>query len=239
MSLLDEEARAPSLAAPRAAGYGLAVVGFLLPLFPSRWGGDPLAVAALAVPAIVFALLLTVPEAFGVTFRRWGGRAGQRTISPLLLLSVLGLFVVAIAAGVVDVALALVPAAVCALIAVLLGLGAARRPMPGGLVEAVIFLALFGAAYGYGGLIFADMRFDRGPTQTYQARVENRYVSRGRNGPSYTVVLAPFGPVAKQVRAGVSAPAYAALNVGSLACVALHPGALRMPWFTAGACPPA
>jgi hypothetical protein len=239
MSLLDEETGSPGVVTTRVVAYGLAVIGFLLPLFPTHLGGDVIGVLALAVPALVFAMLLIAPDALGATFRRWGGRAGQRTISPILMLAVVGLFVVGIAAGVVDATLALLPAGVCAVIAVLLGLGAARRPMPGGLVGAVIFLALYGAAYGYGALIFADIRFDRAPAQPFQALVENRYVSRGRNGPAYTLVLAPFGPVTKQVRASVSAASYAALDVGAVACVALHPGALKMAWFTAAACPAA
>jgi hypothetical protein len=236
MSLIEEDGGSPGVVIMRIVGYGLAAIGFLLPLLPARWGGQPIAALALAVPPLVFALLLAAPEAYGASFRRWGGRAAQRTVSPLLILAVLGLFLVAVSADVVDPSPAVLTAGLCAAICVLLGVGAARRPMPGGLVEAVIFLALFGAGYGYAAPIFANLRFDASPPQAFQAQVRSRYESHGRSGVSYTVVLEPFGPVKRSVRAGVRAGAYAALPPGATACVVLHGGALGMAWYAAGRC---
>jgi hypothetical protein len=219
----------------RWVGYGLSVIGLFLPFVPARFGGAALAVATLALPAVVFALLLYAPEAFGQTLRG----TKTRTVSVVLMLPVFMLFVSALGAGVLDSHYALPPAGVCAAIAVLLGLGAAARPMPGGLVAAIVFLALFGAAYGYGGLVYADIRFDRDPGQLFQAPVSDHHVSHGRGGPSYHVTLAPWGPVTRPVSAVVPSETYARLNPGDTACVVLHPGALRMAWYRVGLCAPA
>jgi hypothetical protein len=110
--------------------------------------------------------------------------------------------------------------------------------MPGGLAAAILFLAVYGAGYGFGGLVFADMRFDHGQSQTFQTTVQSRHESHGRGGTGYHLVLAPFGPVTTPASARVSPAAYAALNIGDVACVTLHPGALKMAWYTAGVCAP-
>jgi hypothetical protein len=219
----------------RWVGYGLSLAGLLLPIAPLGLGGVALAVLTLVVPALVFALLLIAPEAFGQTLR--GTRT--RTISPILLAPPMVLLATALTSGVLDSRHALLPAAVCAAIAVLLGLGAATRPMPGGLAPAIVFLALFGAAYGYGGLVYADLRFDGEPGQVFRTQVQARSVSHGRGGAGYRLTLAPWGPVSAPVDVGVPERTYAALNPGDTACVTLHPGALRMEWFRAGLCPSA
>lgn len=231
MSII-EQGGAPGGGIARWVGYGLSVIGLFLPFVPARFGGAALATATLVLPALVFALLLYAPEAFGQVLRG----TKTRTISLVLALPVFMLFVSALNAGVLDSHDALLPAAVCAAIAVLLGLGAATRPMPGGLAAAIIFLALFGAAYGYGGLVYADIRFDHDPGQVLQAQVQDHDVSHGRGGPAYHLTLAPWGPMTTPHRVTVTAQTYGQLNPGDLACVTLHPGALRMAWFRAAAC---
>jgi hypothetical protein len=218
----------------RWVGYGLSLIGLILPFVPARFGGPALAAATLVLPALIFALLLYAPEAFGQTLR--GTRT--RTVSLVLILPPFILFATALGAGVLDTHYALLPAGVCAAIAVLLGLGAAARPMPGSLVAAIIFLALYGAGYGFGGLVYADVRFDRDPGQLFPARVLGHDVTHGRGGPSYRLMLEPFGPVTRPVGAAVSSETYARLNPGDTACATLHPGALRMAWYRVGLCPP-
>lgn len=237
MGIIDQGGGAGAWTLTRIAGYGFAVIGFVLPILPASWGGPGVAAIAMIAPAIVFALLLISPESFGATFRRWGGRPGQRTISPALILPVVGLLVAATNASVIDTTLAFLPAGVCALIAVLLGFGAASRPMPGGVLAAVLFFVLFGGLYGYGGLIFADVRFDGAQAQSFDAAVQNRYENTGKSTAGLFLVLAPFGPVTRNLTVRVDRAAYTALNIGDEACVAYHPGALKMPWITAAACP--
>ena len=233
MSIIDQEDRGVGGKAARWVAYGLSAVGLLLPFAPARFGGDGLAVATLMLPALVFALLLMAPEAFGRILR--GTRIQTISLAPLL--PVFALAMSSLQTGRLDIRYALAPTAVCSAIAVLLGLGAASRPMPGGLAATVIFLALFGAAYGYGALMYADVRFDHAVGQMFEAKVQDRNESHARGGPSYRLTLAPWGPVTAPVSATVTAQAYARLNPGDTACVTLYPGALGMAWYRAGLCP--
>jgi hypothetical protein len=234
MTIIEQGGGALGGAIARWTGYGLSFAGFLLPLVPARYGGQALAAAALILPAAVFALLLVSPEAFAQTLR--GTRT--RTISVILLFPSFMLFVGTLNAGVIDAHFALLPGAVCAVIAVLLGLGAARRPMPGGLVAAIVFLALFGAGYGYGGLVYADTRLDASPGQLFQAQVLARWTSFGRGGETYHLTLAPWGPVSRSLSVITSRATYMALNPGDTACMTLRPGALGMEWYQTGLCNP-
>jgi hypothetical protein len=169
--------------------YGLSAVGFLLPFAPARFGGDGLAIATPILPALIFALLLLAPEALGRILR--GTRT--RTISLVLLLPVITMVMSSLQTGRLDIRYALAPTAVCAAIAVMLGLGAASRPMPGGLTAKVIDLALFGAAYGYGSLMYGDLWFDHAAGQVFEAKVQDPHERHARGGPSYRLTLAPWG----------------------------------------------
>ena len=191
------------------------------------------AAVALALPAVIFAILLLAPDAFSATWR--GSRTP--TINGILLAPIAAFFVVAFNASVLDLSFALLPAGVCAVIAVLLGLGAAARPMPGALWAAILFLAAYGGGYGFGGLVFADIRFDHGQPQVFQTAVLTHSTSYGRGGTSYHLTLAPFGPVTVPANVRVSSATYAALNPGDVACVTLRPGALKMAWYTTALCP--
>ncbi|MDR3513733.1 MAG: hypothetical protein P4L73_19020 [Caulobacteraceae bacterium] len=232
MSVIQQGASPLGYGLVRVLGYGLSVAGVVLPLLPAGRHGEAIAWAALVVPALVFAILLVSPPAFAMRDRR-----GRRSVNILLLLPVMGLAMAALGSRALDQHYALLPAALCAAIAVLLGIGAAAQPLPGSQLGAVIFLVLFGAGYGYGGMVFADVRFDHSAGQPFQTQVRNRYVSRGRS-TSYHLVLAPWGPLAQPLDAGVPAKTYAALQDGDLACVTLHPGALRMAWYQVAACNP-
>jgi hypothetical protein len=212
-------------------GCGLGLAGFVLALWPSRTYGDLLAAGALICPALAFALLLMAPQAFGVTTR-----SGKRTINYFLIFPAGGLVAVGLGAHPLEQQYAILPAAVCALIAVMLGIGAAAQPLPGGRWSALLFLVLFGGAYGYGGMVFADTRFDHDPGQVYQAQVQRRYSTYSRHGQNYHLVLGPWASFTQPFDAGVSRAAYDALHEGDSACVTLHPGALRMPWYEVHSC---
>jgi hypothetical protein len=179
----------------------------------------------LAAPAVIFALLLSAPSAFAVRV----GRAQGRMINVVLAAPVIALALGALRAGVLDVRAAFAPAALCAVIAVLLGLALASRRLPGSLAAALAFLALFGGAYGYGAMIYADTRFDHAPDQQFLAQVERR----GANG---RVTLAPFGPLTQALSIQLSPANADAIDGGAAVCIDLHPGALRMAWYALAAC---
>src|SRR6516162_3453840 len=91
MSTIEAGAPAPSGRVIMVAACGLAAVNLLLPIFAIGKYGDEIALLALALPVVVFALMLTAPEAFGVT----GRRTGRRSPNLLPAVSVIGLIVCA------------------------------------------------------------------------------------------------------------------------------------------------
>jgi hypothetical protein len=139
--------------------------------------------------------------------------------------------------GMMNWSMALILAGLCAAVALLLGVGLVGRRLPGGLLLSVLFWGAFGGGYGYGAAVFADTRFDHNLPQIYPAQVQRQYMSH-RGGSTRHLVLGPWGPMTGTTDIAVSLSAYDALIPGQTACVTLHPGALRMPWYRAGVCSP-
>lgn len=215
----------------RIVGFGFAVGGFVLAILPAGWGGPLVPIGALACPALAFATLLAFPWAFGVT-----SRSGKRTVNFGLAFAVMGLAAAGMASHPMDLQYALPPAGVCAVIAVMLGIGAAAQRLPGDRWSALLFLVLYGAAYGFGAVTYADVRFDQGPGQLFQAQVQGQHLSYGRRSTYYHLTLAPFGSFTQPFDAEVPHNVYSALQPGDAACITIHPGALRMRWYRAGLC---
>jgi hypothetical protein len=232
MSMVGQAVVAPSARVVSWIASIMGAAGLVLAVFPPGYGPAWIPPLALALPPMAFVLMLGAPEAFGVTSRR----SGQRSVNILPAVSTIGLVVAAMQIGVLNWRIALLPAALCAGVTLLLGLGLVGRRLPGNFWVGALFWAAFGGAYGYGGLIYADVRFDREPTQSFQAQVDRVYLSYGRHSTTPHLVLAPWGPAAGETDVPVTHAAYAALGPGQTACVTLHPGALRMPWFQADVC---
>jgi hypothetical protein len=205
VSLIDPQEDARGLGMARGWGLGLSLAGAALPWVPAGLGGEVLAAACLAPPAAAFALLLAAPDAFAISL----GRGGARTINPILLAAPLSLLAAGSQAGVFDASPAIAPAAIVALIAVLVGFGAASRPLPGGLVAGIVFLALFGGSFGYGAMVLADRRFDEAEPQRISVQSDGRIASFSLDGRAYRI---------------------AGGGRTDDACIAAHPGALKMPW---------
>jgi hypothetical protein len=230
MSIVEQVDVAPTAQLIKWLAMGLGVVGLILPILTIGPHSDALAYAALATPLLTFTLMLMAPQAFAARAR------GARSLNVFPALPVMGLVVASFSAHLVDWTPALLPMALSLAIALLLGLGLAGGRWPVHTAFAALFLALFGAGYGYGGLVFADRALDRGASQTYSAEIERAYLSYGRSGSTPHFVLAPWGPMTAPTDVTVPRPAYNALSAGQSACVRLHPGYLHMPWFTAGLC---
>ena len=232
MTILNDRPAAPGHTLIKWAGYGLCILTALLVVFSIGQQNDALNVVLLAAPALIFAILLLAPQAFVMTTR---GKQ-VRMLNVFLALPILVMVGVSFGAGVLDVRAAFIPAALCAAITLLLGLGLAARRVPGSLLAGLIFFGLYGAVYGYGAMILADTRLDHADGQAFQSEVVRRYIGGGRS-TTYHLVLAPWGPVASQDNATVTRALYDRTQEGQTVCVALHPGLLRMPWRTIADCP--
>jgi hypothetical protein len=217
-------------------GYGLAVVGAVLP--PLAVMGPPglltefLAVAALAIALVVLGLAASAPTAFEVG----SSRSSARVINFVLLLPASALMVAGFTSPLVFPPIVLLTGAVGSALALLFGLWAprARPPTKGSLL--LVFLALYGAGCGVGAPALIDRRFDHAPGQAFQAKVEARQVTGGRGGPRYGLRLGPWGPRTGPSYAPVTRAQYDATRPGDVACVTLYPGALGMAWYRATPC---
>ena len=234
MTILNERAAAPGHTLIKWLGYSLCVLTALLVIASIGRQNDGLNIVLLAAPAVIFAILLLAPQAFVMTTR---GKQ-VRMLNVFMALPILVMVGTSFGAGVLDVKAAFVPAALCAAITLLLGLGLAARRLPGSLAAGLIFFGLYGAAYGYGAMILADTRLDHAEGQSFESQVVRRYVGGGRS-TTYHLVLAPWGPVTRQDNAGVPRALYDQTQLGQTVCVTLHPGLLRMPWRSIAACPAA
>jgi hypothetical protein len=234
MTILNERPADPGQLLLQWIGYGLSAIASLMIVLPVGRGQDWLSVLLLVAPVVLFALLLYAPQAFVMTTRR----SQTRMLNVLMAGPAFCLVVVAFGAGVLDVRYAFAPAGLCAAIALLLGLALAARRLPGHLLTGLVFSGVYGAAYGYGAMIFADTRLDHADGQTFQSQVVRRYIGGGRS-MTYRVVLTPWGPVARQDDVTVSRALYHQTQEGQTLCVTLHPGLLRMPWRSVAACPTA
>ncbi len=94
----------------------------------------------------------------------------------------------------------------------------------------IIGVILFAGLYGYGLTIAADALLDQGAVSPFRATVVDKHESHGRS-TSYTLDLAPWGPVETTNKIGVSASVYAHTYIGDEVCLSLHPGTLHVPWY--------
>lgn len=95
----------------------------------------------------------------------------------------------------------------------------------------IIGVILFAGFYGYGLTIAADELLDHGTVSPYRATVVGKHESHGRS-TSYTLDLAPWGPVETANKIGVSASVYGRTDIGDQVCLNLHPGSLHVQWYS-------
>jgi len=82
--------------------------------------------------------------------------------------------------------------------------------------------------WGWGAMIEVDRLADTGPGRVFTTTVVDKQFSRGRASHWY-VTLGPWGPSRGPTRID-QRDLYDKVTLGQQVCVALHPGALRMPW---------
>jgi len=91
-------------------------------------------------------------------------------------------------------------------------------------------LLFFAGMYSYGLVVLADTLPDRSPVTPYATTVVGKHVSHGRS-TTYTLRLAPWGPLQEPNGISVSSRIYEKTDIGDTVCLDLRPGALHVPWY--------
>jgi hypothetical protein len=133
-----------------------------------------------------------------------------------------------------DSRMAFVPAALVSMVLVATAVRVERKPRASAANVALLFAVSL--AYGYGAIAVCDRLFDGAAPQVFRPVARDPHTSSGRNGTTYYVDLAPWGPRTEWEILIVSRRVYDAATRGAPICVKLHPGALGMPWYRVEPC---
>jgi len=206
--------------------YAVAAWGYF---YPRPYG---LAVLALAVlPWIAIAVVAKSAGLCRIDSRR--GDPRPTLAIPVIIPGLVLLMRAVLDVGVLDIARALIYAAVAAALltwAALMSDSAAReRPW------SALLLLLLGGAWGYGAVVLGDCLLDSAPGENFRVAVLAHHVSRGRN-TSYHLQLDRWGPRSEPDDVTVSRDLYAQSPPGSTVCVHRGPGALGISWFDVVGC---
>lgn len=215
-------------------GYGLAALGATAVGWAAFAPGQTPALAAIVAPLASFAAPLASPALFEVKSRR----SGRRGFNPLVVTPAVCLFILAVMADLTQFTGPLLAAALGAAAGASAGWIAGTRPGVAGPIQLTIALAVAGGLYGYGAFALANVRFDASPGRVLQVVVSGKHVSRGKS-TSYLLELPPWGPRPSPSSVSVRRSLYDAAQPGEPVCIALHPGALQVPWYTVALCAPA
>jgi hypothetical protein len=205
-----------------------AVAGWVY-FYPRPYG---LAVLAMGVlPWIAIAMVAKSAGLFRIDSRR--GDPRPTLAIPLMIPGLVLLMRAVLDVGVLDIARALIYAAVAAALltwAALMSDSAAReRPW------SAWPLLLLGGAWGYGAVVLGDRLLDSAPGENFRVAVLAHHVSRGRN-TSYHLQLDRWGPRSEPDDVTVSRDRYEQSPPGSTVCVHRGPGALGISWFDVVGC---
>jgi hypothetical protein len=215
----------------RRGGYALVVLGVLAGIVAVFVKTPWLAAAEIVLALAASAVAVRAPELFEIT-----GRRASRGINPLFMAPVALVFFGGVANDFVEIAPLLIGAAAGAAIFVAAGLATWRRPGVSGPWQFLILMAVIGAALGYGAPAVIDIRFDGAAPQPYRATVSSMFITHGKS-TSYTLRLSPWGPKTQENPVSVASSFYRRVSQGDQVCIALHPGALALPWYEVHLCP--
>src|SRR5262249_9102503 len=107
----------------------------------------------------------------------------------------------------------------------------------GSQLAAHVMTILWVAAYCYGVVVEANGRLDFAQPHVYSATVLGRSAYRGRRNASYFLRLSAWGSAHEPTRVQFSRSLFYSVRLQQRICVALHPGALGMAWYTLDHCP--
>lgn len=216
-------------------GYGIAALGTIAPLmvWRARLGAiaDALALLAFVSPILSLACVLYAPEKFEANYRWLGKMVNLVLIAPVATMFVLVAHVPLVSWHGPELL-----ATAGAMLALLAGAMMPVRPALASPLVLLAFLVIYGAMFGWAAPQLIDVKMDQAPGQAFRAPIMLHGSTWGRYGRSYYVVLGPWGPIEGQRMIRLSAADSQALDGRSTACVTLHDGALRIPWYSLAPC---
>ncbi len=98
-------------------------------------------------------------------------------------------------------------------------------------VITILSLALMLFAYAYGAVVTLNCIYDSSPTETYQAKVIDKHISKGKS-TTYYLNLTPWGPQSKEEDVTVTEEMYDRVEPGTAVDIYLQKGLYHIPWFT-------
>ena len=98
-----------------------------------------------------------------------------------------------------------------------------------------LFIAVVVSAYGYGAVVEVNALLDRSPSSHFSGVVAGKRLIPAQI-PLRSLRLEPWGPLTEPGEVLVPQALYNAVQTGDTVCIALHPGALAIPWFTVRSC---
>jgi hypothetical protein len=196
------------------------VLGFADPLLEL-----PAGISLAAAPAVVFLLMRRSPLLYTIFKPKGDPRPDLLFV---LMASSFG-FLLAVR-GVHLVSWTSLLPSILSLAAVYLAPVLLGKPDPTTLMGKVIACLFFAALYGYGVSVAVDASLDTRLPEPYRATVTGKHEYHGRS-TTYTLYLAPWGPVEHSNRLNVTGTFYRATETGDQVCLDLYPGTLHVQWF--------
>jgi predicted Zn-dependent protease len=85
----------------------------------------------------------------------------------------------------------------------------------------------------FAGFVFLNGSLDKYPSVQAHTRVSRKDVTRGRGGPSYSLMVSPSWRTGRiEERLEVSGTTFSMVQAGEPVLVVVHPGVFRLPWFS-------
>jgi hypothetical protein len=215
----------------RWIGYGLAGASMVLAVYDLVLPSILAAAGLLVLPLAVLALVIGSPTSFESRSRR----SGRRSLNGLVLLPFVAVVMPNIHHAQIDPFAPLAPAAVAAVVMAPLAWLVKGRPGVASPWVLFGFLIVCAAAYGYGATATVNIQFDPSAGTILPVPVLDKHEVTGRS-TSYYLDLPAWGPMTQPNSVEVSGSTYRTLNAGDTVCIAMHPGLLKLAWFSADVC---
>ncbi|HWE86268.1 MAG TPA: hypothetical protein VG267_15100 [Terracidiphilus sp.] len=228
--------RLAALAGARRVNFALIGASLLLAagmIFRSDSLRGPAAALLACAPIAILLLAQRSPLLYAVM----KGKQDPRTdLGGTLLISAAALFFEMVKANFVTLQNLLYYSVLVCVVVLVAYFATVRRSLNLPLLSLVVVLLFWSGFYAFGLVGTLDTVFDRSQPTAYVVPVTGKHVTRSRS-TDYYLELAPWGPRQTQNSLSVSSSVYREFNPGDSICLALHPGWLRIAWYTPISCP--